>query len=173
MAAKKANVTPEFKDFTGAREEAQAFAWAENIARRQMSKRQKMAALVLVNSWRGPHEQLSDAEIAVRAGLSGSGRLAGQLRQVGEVDANLVYDVATKKGSRAKPIRTILGEEPAGSVDSTAPDTKRPTVVYELKQKKLIERSHKAGLHVGMAKQAWLNKAMELACEWAEAQPTR
>ena len=173
LAAKKANVVPQFRDFTGAREEAQAFVWAENMARRQMTKRQKMAALVLVNSWRGPYEQLSDAEIAVRAGLAGSGRLAGQLRQVSEVDAELAHNVAVGKETPAKAIRTILSEEPAGDVDSTAPDTKRPIVVFELKQKKLIERSHKARLHVGMAKQAWLNKAMELACEWAEAQTTR
>ena len=173
LSAKKANVTPTFKDFTGTREEAQAFVWSENMARRQMTKRQKMAALILVNSWRGPHEQLSDAEIAVRAGLSGSGRLAGQLRQVSEVDASLAHDVAVGKESPAKAIRTILSEEPAGDVDSTAPDTKRPVVVFELKQKTLIERAHRARLHVGLAKQAWLNKAMELACEWAESQPTR
>ena len=55
----------------------------------------------------------------------------------------------------------------------TAPDTKRPIVVFELKQKKLIERAHKARLSVGLAKQAWLNKAIELACDWAEAQSTR
>ena len=173
LAAKKANVTPQVKEFTGTREEAQAFVWAENMARRQMTKRQKIAAYVLVNAWRGPHEQLSDAEIAVRAGLAGSGRLAAQLRQVEEKDASLVHDVAVGKESASEVIRKVLHEEPKGDTDSTAPDTTRPVVVFELKQKKLIERAHRARLNVGLAKQAWLNKAMELACEWAEAQPTR
>lgn len=170
LAAKKANVTPQIKEFTGTREEAQAFVWAENMARRQMTKRQKMAALVLVNSWRGPHEQLSDAEIAVRAGLAGSGRLAAQLRQVEEKDASRVHDVAVGREPTSDAIRKVLHEEPAGDTDPTAPDTKRPVVVYELKNKKLIERAHRARLSVGMPKQSWLNKAMELACEWAEAQ---
>ncbi len=170
LAAKKANVTPQVKEFTGTREEAQAFVWSENMARRQMDKRQKMAALVLVNAWRGPNEQLSDTEIAVRSGLSGSGRLAAQFREVSEVDANSVHDVAVGKTSAAEVIRKILHEDAYGDDNSTAPDTKRPVVVFELKQKKLIERAHRARLSVGMPKQAWLNKAMELACEWAEAQ---
>ena len=170
LAAKKANVTPRVKEFPGTREEAQAFVWAENMARRQMTKRQKMAALVLVNAWRGPHEQLSDAEIAVRAGLVGSGRLAAQLRQVEEKDASLVHNVAVGKEPASEAIRKILHEDPDGDDNSTSPDTKRPVVVFELKQKKLIERAHRARLHVGFAKQAWLNKAMELACEWAEVQ---
>ena len=173
LAAKKANVTPQVKEFTGTREGAQAFVWAENMARRQMTKRQKIAAYVLVNAWRGPHEQLSDAEIAVRAGLAGSGRLAAQLRQVEEKDASLVHDVAVGKESASEVIRKALHEEPQGDTDSTAPDTKRPVVVFELKQRKLIERAHKARLKAGLAKQAWLNKAIELACEWAEAQPTQ
>ena len=118
LAAKRANVTPLFKDFTGTREEAQAFVWAENMARRQMDKRQKMAALVLVNAWRGPNDQLSDTEIAVRAGLSGSGRLAAQLREVSEVDADSVHDVAVGKTKAAVIIRKVLHEEAAGDVDS-------------------------------------------------------
>ena len=66
-----------------------------------------------------------------------------------------------------------MHEVAAGDDNSTAPDTKRPVVVFELKQKKLIERAHRARLSVGMAKQSWFNKAIELACEWAEAQSTR
>ena len=130
LAARKANVTPLSKEFSGTREEAQEFVWAENMARRQMDKRQKMAALVLVNSWKGPGEQLSDTEIAVEAGLSGSGRLAAQFREVSEVDANSVHDVAVGKTKAAAVIRKVLHEEPAGDVDSTAPDTKRPIVVF-------------------------------------------
>ena len=170
LAAKKANVSALGKDFTGTREDAQAFVWAENMARRQMDKRQKMAALVLVNAWRGPDEQMSDAEIAVRAGLSGSGRLAAQLRAVNGVDPGSVHDVAVGKQKASPIIRRVLHEEAAGDDNSTSPDAKRPSVVFELKQKRLIDRSHNARLSVGMAKQSFFNKAIELACEWAEAQ---
>ena len=173
LAAKRANVTPSFTTFEGTREDAQAFVWAENMARRQMTKRQKAAALVLVNSWLKPNEQLSDAEIAVKAGLPGSGRLASQLRQISEKDANLAHDVATGKETAAKAIRRVLDEDPDGDHNTTSPDPQRPVVVFELKQKKLIERAHRSRLHVGLAKQAWLNKAMELACEWAESQPSQ
>lgn len=43
-------------------------------------------------------------------------------------------------------------------------------VVFIIKRKRLIERTHRARLAVGMSRQAWINKAMELACEWAENQ---
>lgn len=172
-AAQIANITPTFAEFVGIRKEAQAFVWAENMARRQMSGRQKIAALVLSNSWLGPNEQLSDAEIAVRAGLTGSGRMVSQFRQIGDRDPGLLHDVATgkrKTGEMVTAIRQELGEDPAGDDPGTSPDTKRPTVVFELKSKKLIARSHKARLNMGMAKQSWFNKAIELACEWAENQ---
>ena len=135
-----------------------------------MTQRQKATALLLMNAWLPPREQLSDAAIVARVGLK-SQPLVAQLRKIADIDPEVAQQVAAHELDATEAIRRMLHEEPADSREGTDVNDTRPEVTFMLKNKRLIADSHKARLSVGMTKQAFFNKAVELFIEWAHQEP--
>ena len=169
LAAQRVGVEPKFKDFDGTLEEARAFVYGENLPRRHMTQRQKATALLLMNAWLPPREQLTDAAIAARAGLK-SQQMIAQLRKIADKDPEAAQQVAAGDMDAQKAIRQVLHEEPADDREGTSLDNKRPEVAFTLRNKRLIDQGHKARLSVGMTKQAFINKSVDLFIDWAATQ---
>ena len=169
LAAHRAGVEPTFREFEGTLEGARTFVYGENLPRRHMSQRQKATALLLMNTWLPPREQLTDAAIAARVGLKSLPMIA-QLRQIADFDKEIAQQVAAGEIDAQVAIRQVLREEPADNREGTALDNKRPEVNFTIKNKRLIEQGHNARLSVGMTKQAYVNKAIDLFIDWAATQ---
>ena len=170
LAAEKARVEPTTRDFEGSLEEARFFVYSENLPRRHMNPRQKATALLLMNAWLPPRQQLSEAAICARVGLK-STTLVNQLGRIAEADPEAAHRVANGEAKADTVIRELLHEDPDGDSQGTAPDSTRPAIVFTLKNRKLIADMHTARLKAGLAPQTAFNKAVELFVEWTEAGP--
>ena len=168
-AAIKAGIEPVFEEFTGTYLAARHFVYRENLARRQMTQKQKATALLIMNTWLRPDEALSLAGIQERCGIK-SPTVINQLRRLAEHNPDLAQQVARGATPADSAIRQ-LSEDPADHKGGTDPASGRGEIIFVLKKPRLIVGAHKARLRVGMTKQSLLNKAIELFIEWAEGQP--
>ena len=169
QAAQKTGAEPVFEDFNGTEKEARALVYRENLARRQMTQKQKATVFLLMNTWLDVAEQLTLPEIQVRCGIKSQAAVM-QLRRLVDHNPDLAQAVARGETAADVAIRQI-GEEPTTEREGT--DASKREVVFTLKKRVLIEKAHKARLRSGMTKQAFLNKAIELFIEWAEGSQTR
>ena len=162
IASQKARVVPTFRDFDGTDEEAKYFVYVENFARRHLTKPQKAAALHVMNTWLPPRQQLSDAAIADRSGLS-STKKVNQIGRVAEKNPELAHKVAAGEVAAGTAIRQILHEEPVGEEEENG--GMNTSIVFILRNKKLIRLFHDARLKSGATNQNAFNKAIRLYVE--------
>ena len=92
-AAKQLNLMPIYREFEGTYQDAEAFVWAENMARRQMTPKQKAAAFVHRNTELPAKRQISATEIAARSGHTSS-EVVRQLTRVAEAAPDKLQAVA-------------------------------------------------------------------------------
>ena len=142
------------------------FVYTENVPRRHMNQRQKVAAFHCMNAWLPPKEQLTDAEIQARVGLK-SGILVSQIGRIAKKNPDMARMVASGEVSAPQAIRMVLKEEPADDREQTALMAQAPEIIFILRNKKLITNAHGARLQTGMTKQQMFNKAVELYIDWA------
>ena len=165
LAAVRTRVEPSTEHFEGSEDEARALVYRENMARRQMSQKQKATALLLLNMWVSSAEQLTIAEIQGRCGMKSQKALL-QLKKLVEHNPDLAQEVARGEAAADTAIRQ-LGEEPVEGREGTGGGSRE--VIFTLKKRELIERAHKARLSSGLTKQGFLNKSVELFIDWAES----
>ena len=166
LASRDAKVDPVFRDFEGTIGEARSFVYAENMPRRHMSARQKVASLLCMNAWALPKDQLEVAEIQAKAGLKSSA-IVKQLADVAEIAPEAIHKVANGELKAGQAIRLHLQEDPDGQKEATSLTTTRPEVLFTLKNRRIIQEAHNARLKAAHSKQAACNQAFELYIEWA------
>ena len=162
QACIESGVEPTFMEFVGTADEAWAYAFSANMARRQMTQPQKAMVLVIRNQMLPVKEQLSDVEIAARTGKS-SPRLVTDLRKVNEADPAVARDIADGKVKAEAGVRQVLKGKRTSRQSQT--DNRG---VFQIKRK--LAKVYAVRDAHGWTDQQTINKAVDLLIEWHDAQ---
>ncbi len=168
LAARRVGVEPKFREFKGSLEEARTFVYGENLPRRHMTQRQKVAALLLMNQWLDPRERLTDAAIQARVGVRSS-KFTNQLRRVVEKDPDSAHKVVSGEINANSVIRNVLDETPAGVQDGPIYDESGAKTEWTitLRKRHLVKEADKLRRQLGLTQQQFVNRAAELFIDWA------
>ena len=161
-ACQELGIDPPFEEFEGDDEDAMAFVFSENIARRQMTEPQKATAYAIRNQFLEPKDQLSDVQIAALVGRQSVSKIS-QLRRLVEADPDIAQKVAAGEMKANTAIRETLSEIPE--------DAKKDTPVsgvFTVRRKALLRGIEEARKTLGWTPTRTGNKAFELFIEWAQ-----
>ena len=167
-ASQESKVVPIFLEFEGTEEEAQQLVFAENMPRRHMTQRQKIAAFQCMNALeKQKSKKLSVQDIQARVGINNPQLVSQMARLADSADKDVIHHVASGKVKAATAIREVLKEEPTGASKTNNLD-KPTTFDFTLRKLSLMKGFEHARLEKGLPAQSAFNKAIELFIEWAE-----
>lgn len=158
-------VDPSFEHFNGSTEEAVDLVFSQNMARRQLSKKQKASYYLIANENLPIDRQLTHTEIAARVGLKDTRAIA----QLEKLDPETAAAVASGNYPANKAVRDTLRQEPADRKEKE-PRTGAGYLMLTVRNRNLISRFSGARKSQGMTVIKATNKALELYSDWAERQ---